>query len=125
MLTAFADPAALQRIIDAHGFPGAQWDDIGGMPALQRALEQVRRQGACVMAPDPRDLAAFGLPVLTRGGELLGAIGCYAPMFRCPPDRQQTVLRELARTAAALGEALSAHQGRTFSRERSTPSAEH
>ncbi|OGV77436.1 MAG: hypothetical protein A3K19_12500 [Lentisphaerae bacterium RIFOXYB12_FULL_65_16] len=110
-MTAFADSAALRRILDTHGLPGAQWDGIDGMPALRQALDVIRAKGACVMAPDHRDLAAFGFPVLTRAGELLGAIGCYAPMFRCPVDQHETVLRELSRTAAALGEALSAHRG--------------
>jgi DNA-binding IclR family transcriptional regulator len=110
-LTAFADAAGLQRILDVHGFPGTQWDGIDGMRALQQALDGIRAKGACVFAPDPRDLAAFGFPVLTRAGELLGALGCFAPMFRCTPDQHESVLRELSRAAVPLREALSAHRG--------------
>lgn len=101
VLVAFAAPEERQAILARHGLPGDLWDGIGTEAQLDQATAAIRAAASCHMLT--RDLAAVAVPVLAADGALCGALGCYAPRFRCPLRRQRELLRELRTTAAAMG----------------------
>lgn len=106
VLAAFADPATLDRIVEVTGFPGEDWSQIRTRPQLDRALADVRARGAEVIAREGHPVAAFAVPVLLDGNVLLGSLGCYAPAFRCGPDKHAEVLAGLRRAAAGIARTL-------------------
>ncbi len=102
ILAAFATEEELEAIIARHGLPGTLWNGISEATALQAALAKLRKRGwECQSAPD-EGLVGLACPVLTGDGHLWGALGLYAPTFRCPPVRQRKLLAELRRFASEL-----------------------
>ncbi len=109
ILAAFATEEEREAIITRHGLPGALWEAIGDKAALLAALAKLRKRGwDCQAAPD-EGLVGLACPVLTGNGNLWGALGLYAPAFRCPPARQRKLLADMRRFASELT-ALSAER---------------
>jgi len=106
VLAAFATDEDLERILEQNGMPGATWSGIASRKALQTALAEIRRQRLVVINPDGNELVSFAVPVLDESGQLLGALGCYAPRFRCGPEKHKTLLAKLHQTAVQLAEFL-------------------
>lgn len=96
ILTAFASPAEYQRIQDNYGAPGKSW------PSCEKEMERIRKEGRCLMLPDSSGINSFALPVTDKEGKLLGAIGCYAPPFRCGAAVQKKILGVLRLAADEL-----------------------
>jgi DNA-binding IclR family transcriptional regulator len=44
----------------------------------------------------------MAVPVFRGGGDLLGALGCFAPTFRCDVDRQEEILADLRTVSGRL-----------------------
>ena len=101
MLAAVADEAELRQILDRHGLPGAQWDDIEDEASLRKALAALRRQGYCRIAQH-NDLVALACPVIGAGGAACGVVGTFAPGYRCPAARGKKLLAALRRVASDL-----------------------
>ena len=96
VLTAWADNYSLQRILNRWGMPGDKWNQITSINALQRELERIRRQGFCLA------YVRMAVPVFTHEGKLLGAMGSYAPAYRCPEEKQKMIIREMKLIAARI-----------------------
>lgn len=105
VLAAFADAAEFARILERHGLPGADWDDIRDEATLRQELAAVRRRGWCRLA-SADGVVAIACAVPAAAGGAWGALGVYAPAFRCPPTRQAQLRLALQRAAAALGAVL-------------------
>ena len=101
VLMAYAEDAERDMIVEKEGWPGELWGGVSNASGLERQLAGIRGQGGEIMAPSP-ELVAVACPVLDAGGKLLGALGCFAPLFRCPPERGQEILGQLKRTARSL-----------------------
>lgn len=102
ILAAYASPDELTRILEQYGMPGAEWNGITSRKALANALEGVRQRGYELIASEDSELVAFAVPVLDGNGALLGSLGCYAPSFRCGPERHEPILAQLRRAAVDL-----------------------
>jgi DNA-binding IclR family transcriptional regulator len=102
VLFAFAEDSERRSVVTRHGIPGERWDGIDDAVRLDAAADRIRAVGCCRILT--RDLAAVAVPVLGPGGELLGALGAYAPLFRCPQKRQDELIRELRKIAATLSQ---------------------
>lgn len=96
ILTAFASPADHVRIQDNYGIPGKSWPDC------ETDMKRIRKEGRCLILPDSSGVNSFALPVMNKDGKLLGAIGCYAPPFRCGPSIQKKILTSLRLAADEL-----------------------
>ncbi len=107
ILVAFASEEELARILVRHGLPGAQWDDINNEQHLMAALDEIRSDGMCVMTSDENELVAFAYPVRNTAGKLLGALGCYAPIFRCPEKKRKHIIAEMLIVSEAMGNTLT------------------
>jgi DNA-binding IclR family transcriptional regulator len=106
VLTAYASAGDKARILARHGMPGVDWDGIATPGRLDRALARVRADGFCRIKVAASDLIAIAVPVLDANGELLGALGLYAPAFRSPAARIETLVGELQAVAGSLGRTL-------------------
>jgi len=103
VLAAFASPAELSQILLNHGLPGASWEGIDSEGKLKAALDRIRESGETVDRGE--EVIGFASPAFGRNGAFIGAIGCYAPLFRCPDSKIASLFEELKRTAAKIGEA--------------------
>ena len=104
ILAAFAAPAALEQVIERHGLPGQIWDGMESREELEKSLAKIRKEGRCVVF-EP-EVIGLALPVYGRDGSFVGAIGCYAPAFRCPKDRQAEILSQMKVHAAKIASGL-------------------
>lgn len=105
VLAAHASSAELDLLLTRSGLPGAEWDGIHTRAGLETALERLRARGFEAIVPDGPDLASFAVPVKDGRDQPIGTLGCYAPLFRCGPERQAAILdalRVAARTIAAV-----------------------
>ena len=107
VLAAYAAPEDLAAILARNGLPGAHWDRLTTRNGLDKALAALRRAGLSVIGPDGGGVVAMACPVLDGAGRLLGALGCHAPEFRCPAEKEKRIRRELRKAADKLGEILS------------------
>ena len=110
VLVAWADADERGAVIERNGLPGEDWDGIRQRAALDLACERLRREGHCVIASEARALVAMACPVLAPGGRIAGALGCYAPRFRCPPPTRERLLAAMFATASRLGSLLEQEQ---------------
>jgi IclR family acetate operon transcriptional repressor len=108
LLLAYASDEEWRRSIERQGLPGALWEGIDTEQKLRATTDSIRRRGACVMEKKGEGLVAFAVPVLTRQGVLVGALGCYAPAFRCPKKKGQQVLAVMRGAAGDLAGLLEA-----------------
>ncbi len=99
LLTAYATPEERAEIVRRHGYPGELWDNLNDETEFNRALEAVRSAG--FYAIRHKELAGWGFPVMKRNG-ILGAVGCYVPLFRCTPKKEEMVMQKLRETAKIL-----------------------
>ncbi|MFA4944599.1 MAG: IclR family transcriptional regulator [Lentisphaeria bacterium] len=107
VLAANAAPEELEAILARNGLPGALWDGISAREGLETALAALRSEGFSFVGPDAGGVIAVACPVLGGDGRLFGALGCHAPEFRCPAEKQAQIRRELCQAAERLGEILS------------------
>ncbi len=104
ILAAIADDEELREIIERHGMPGENWDGIVEEQSLRQALALVRDEGFCMLRDS--DLIAFACPVYRANGSVWGALGAYAPAYRCPEERQGQLREALLSTAARIPEVI-------------------
>jgi IclR family acetate operon transcriptional repressor len=110
ILVAYADKHQLHQIKQVSGLPGELWDNISTDEALDEARSEIREAG-CAVIFEEKELVTFGCPVLNASGRLLGALGCYAPLFRCPPARQREILKEMLDVADQMSQTI---EGNSF-----------
>jgi len=106
VLAAVADEAELEKIVQRQGYPGDAWDGIVRRSELDRALEGIREEGVSVVRQE--DLVAVACPVYQSNGAPWGAIGTYAPSFRCGAARQRELVAALKGAARAVSSVLGA-----------------
>ena len=105
VLLAWTDEEERMRTLERNGFPGPFWDGIEDTATLGAALETVRSTEICQMTTQG-EVTSFATPVRDESGALLGALGCYAPAFRCGPDRVEAIRNHLLAQAAKAGKTL-------------------
>jgi len=106
ILTAYASEQELSEIKSVYGAPEGQWDGVKSKNDFLDKTELIRKQGYCILNPDKFNLVSFACPVLDPEGNLLGALGCYAPLYRCPKSRQKLILKMLKQTSETLGKII-------------------
>ena len=101
VLVAYADEDALRLIIEKEGWPGERWENIADASELEKQRIRICTLGGEILMPNT-ELAAMACPVLDGKQRLLGALGCCAPAFRCPPQRRRDLLEKLKKCAQSL-----------------------
>ena len=69
---------------------------------------QIRLDGFCKVSPESSKTTDFAYPVFNLKGEFMGALGCHAPTFRCPPEKHSQIIITLQAYAEQLGKKLDA-----------------
>lgn len=106
ILVSYTNPQERAMIIDEWGMPGGYWLGIETLDQLHEACVGICKQSYSEIV-GANDLYAVACPVLDKKGNLLGALGCYAPMFRCAKNQRDEITQKLLQTAAILGNELS------------------
>jgi DNA-binding IclR family transcriptional regulator len=104
VLCAYAPDAEFEAILDRNGLPGDKWDGIVSRGDLEKALADIRANCGTTIPHDAGLLVSFAVPVLDADGNLLAALGCYAPEFRCSADQHPDILMSLHRAARDIAQ---------------------
>lgn len=105
VLAAMASPAQLREIIKRHGFPDGAWDHVDSEDVLGEALGEVKKRGMSMTEED--ELLAIAIPLNLPDGSPWGALGSYAPAFRCDDEKREAMLEALRRTAERLSRRIA------------------
>jgi IclR family acetate operon transcriptional repressor len=105
ILAAYCKNEELSKIIERYDMPGERWNNIEDLDKLKKELALIKEKGYVAMSR--WNLLAFACPVLSADGALIGSIGCYVPVFRCPRERQPEIIRALKNVASDLTRRLS------------------
>jgi DNA-binding IclR family transcriptional regulator len=102
ILLSFAESPETDEFISKHGWPGRTWRGVRDEASLTEAIERIRRQGHSRVVSHHGQVVSMAVPVFRGGGDLLGALGCFAPTFRCDVDRQEEILADLRTVSGRL-----------------------
>ena len=102
VLAAFASAEAWEEIRTLHGDPAEHWPEAGDAAALADMCAQIRANGLHVLTNTEEGLLSIACPIVNACGGLIGAVGCYAPAFRCDAEMQQTIITTIRQTADAI-----------------------
>jgi DNA-binding IclR family transcriptional regulator len=104
------DPRA-QAALRSEGLTKYTEQSIDTWPALQAALDDVRRNGYAFSQGEwSLELAGLAAPVFAGEEELVGAVALSTPASRLGPDRVAPLRDALLRSAARISQALSARE---------------
>jgi DNA-binding IclR family transcriptional regulator len=107
VLLAWASDEQLEAFIALNGAPSqADWPECGlSREGLLRQLRRIRREGGC--ADRQGSFMAIAVPILTGGTQIVGSLGCYAPVSRTDKARATGLLRLLHECAGRIQGALA------------------
>jgi len=91
ILTAFATPQELEKILQQHGLPGERWGHLDTKEQLSEELARVR-QKKLLTRYSADGVASYAVPVFWEGA-LLGTVGVYMPLYR-KSDEKEALIRE-------------------------------
>ncbi len=106
ILASIASDEELRQIVARHGLPDGDWNGIADETALKRELAKVRRQGWSHVDTEDEGLVGLACPVTDTAGRAWGALGLYAPAFRCPAKRRKELIQALRQCAMQFADAL-------------------
>lgn len=107
ILTAYASDYELELIKKRWGYPGKYWGDIDNKEELQSRLADIREKGYIENVSGNESLFAVAVPVIDSSTQLVGALGSYAPLFRCDNKKRDMIVTELKNTAANIKDGLN------------------
>lgn len=96
VLTAYATESELKEIKEFYGDPLSLW------PSMKMDCERIREEGAYQLTPDKPNINSYAVPILAPKGKSLGALGCYAPVFRCTKAKELLIKNNLKKTANTI-----------------------
>lgn len=102
VLVAYAAPEEQALIIETNGWPGKAWNSIDNQESLTAAMQAIKKEKCCLINPDNNATTSMAVPVFDAEGNLLGALGSYAPHFRCSTATIKNMQAELFKTAEKM-----------------------
>jgi len=101
VLAAFIPADELELVVKENGLPGSAWPESKTQTELGEALELIRTKGLAEEQANP-EYYALAIPLLQRGGVLLGSIGLYMPVFRYNEKRRTELITAIKRAATEI-----------------------
>ena len=101
ILASFASDGELDEIIKRNGFPANTWNNIDSREKLVAAIGEIRKSGYIIIRED-NGIVSIAVPVLDADDRLIGALGCYAPAFRCPSEKHENIIQSLFNSASDI-----------------------
>lgn len=95
ILIIHADPDELDEVVDCYGYPGDLWEGISSMKGLAALQKKYRESKYIVIDDEKLNLWMVAVPVTDKKNYMVGALGVYAPRFRCPREKQKQIIRVL------------------------------
>lgn len=106
VLLAFATAEERARALERHGMPQKRWNGIRSIAAFEAACEALRKQGYGSVQTDAEETFSIACPVLKADGQLIGALGCFAPQFRTLKRDEERIRNALLSMAERLGKRI-------------------
>jgi len=105
VLLAYLPAEALAGFVARNGLPGTAWPEVGDTAALGQALAAVREAG---QYEDVRadGLARASFPVW-QDGEVVAALGLFAPAVRFSGEQRMSALAAVQETAAEISRQIT------------------
>lgn len=114
----------LEALLQAEQFTKFTRHTIGQATELRKELAKVRQRGYALNNQETVEGAVvIASPLLIGPGEIAGAISVSAPIARCPPRKREEIVKEVKKTATAIGEYLVHIGYRVPQTEHYSPSA--
>ncbi|MBN1864369.1 MAG: hypothetical protein JW808_05675 [Victivallales bacterium] len=106
VIVAYSSDRELSEIKSVYGNPEVHWDGVNDDRGFREQADIIRKTGICRIIPDQNNLASCACPVFDDDGNLSGALGCYAPLYRCPKSKQNVILKEMHQMAVTIGKII-------------------
>ncbi|OGV34962.1 MAG: hypothetical protein A2020_13365 [Lentisphaerae bacterium GWF2_45_14] len=106
ILASFGLNEELDEILELNGLPGKSWNDIDSREKLSAAIAEIKKSGYIIIHEN-NGIISIAVPVLDAAGRLVGALGCYAPAFRCPEEKHTKIIQALFNSATNIRNYLS------------------
>jgi DNA-binding IclR family transcriptional regulator len=94
ILLAYSDEKKLKRIVDIHGYPKEEWDNIDSWKKLQKAIEKIRKDEIAIMENKALEIKAFAVPVVSHKQGVCLSLGLTVPLMRMDEKLVLKSLRE-------------------------------
>lgn len=88
VLLAFSEQSELETALRRFPHPEQIWHEIVRPGALEAELAAIREAGNASRVREKSDVWSVASPVMDDAQKLLGAVGIFAPAYRCPPLKQ-------------------------------------
>jgi DNA-binding IclR family transcriptional regulator len=105
LLLAHLNEKELNAFIDGNGLPASVWPEANSLSKLKSELDKIRRRG-WVCHKTAGDVVAIAYPIREKDN-VAAALGLFLPAFRFKGAHKNTVMKEMAATAAAISASLS------------------
>ena len=96
VLAAFANELQKDEIIGENG----EW------PESKKEQSIIVKKGYAEES-QKNSIYALAFPVFSNDNDLLGSLGCYAPIFRCDTKKQNIIIKEMKKTLDKISNILS------------------
>ena len=104
ILTCYADAYSFNKIKEKWGYPGQHWEGIEDEPAFDYAIKKLHKQGYSKSIVGDGSIISIAVPVLDKNKVLIGALGSYAPVFRCDQEKQKAMIDKLKECALRIAD---------------------
>ena len=106
-ILAFLPPQKVRAILLRHGMPRQTSRTIVALPALERELIRIQRQGYAIDDVEcEEDVRCVGAPIFDHRGIPIAAISVSAPLSRMPLTRAHEVGAKVRDTATGVSRAM-------------------
>ena len=104
IVIAHLKPSERDEILDIHGYPGKEWENISTPAELDDACRALRESRLAVMTNPSDGIKAFAVPVFDAKKRICGAAGLTVPLFRLEGKQEEHILRTLRECASELSQ---------------------
>jgi IclR family acetate operon transcriptional repressor len=94
-MMAYMQPAEIDALVDCYGWPGEYWGGITDREALEAKLAELRKNGVAENSAHNGVVASLSMPILSRSGQPLAALGMHLPMFRYDETHRNELIAAL------------------------------
>lgn len=102
IILAHMKPSELDEIIDLHGYPETEWNNISTHAELENACRELRNSKISIMTNHTDGIKAFAMPVFDAKNRICGAAGLTVPLFRLDHGKETEILNSLRECVAKL-----------------------
>jgi DNA-binding IclR family transcriptional regulator len=111
ILLSFLSDKELKKIVDIHGLPGSEWNEIYSYRKLKSALAKIRKQRISYSLSKDRQVRFLAVPVLAPDGNILASIGVSLPSSRFRGKHKENIIKNLMSQGERMSYTISLLMG--------------